>query len=50
MVVFITSQYKHLKGFTGIILFISQLCPAPRKAAHKNIIFDVGERIPSTPK
>lgn len=36
MVVFITSEYKHLEGFTEMTLFISQICPAPRKEIIEN--------------
>lgn len=39
MVVFITSEYEHCKGFTEIILFISKICPAPRKEVHRKYYF-----------
>lgn len=39
MVVFITSEYEHCKGFTEIILFISKICPAPRKEVHSKYYF-----------
>lgn len=36
MVAFITSEYEHLKGVKGMILFISQICPDPRKEIIEN--------------
>lgn len=42
MVVFITSEYKYLKGFVEMILFISQICPAPQKEAHRKYYFRCG--------